>query len=176
LKLTGTPRGRSIAFWIGSKSVHQPKVVYSIWLRRFELCSCEERKGEQGQCPKIKLEISIDVQTGASYDWFTVACTPAECVLVGWAAQLVTRKRKLPTKCRAQIIENSGEWATVLTLRYCSSAAFPSPGPAAPCWRSIWKSYGILYLCKLNVPQTCLVDCLLTRRERASAWGGDFAQ
>jgi hypothetical protein len=64
---------------------------------------------------------------------------------------------------------SSEEWAAELCLHYYSSAVmFPSLGPI-PCWRSIRKIRWVLYSRKLNVPQTCLVDCLLSGREWADA-------
>ncbi len=32
---------------------------------------------------RSRTEFPIDLQTGASYDWFRVACTPTDRVLVG---------------------------------------------------------------------------------------------
>jgi hypothetical protein len=47
------------------------------WYLKSKYISVEMNKSHQFQCPKIKLEFPIDVQTGTSYNWFTVACVPA---------------------------------------------------------------------------------------------------
>jgi hypothetical protein len=76
-----------------------------------------KKKGKQGQCPKIELEFSIDVQSGASYYWFTVACTPTERALVSWAAhQLVTMDAQASSELESE--QQSSLFTTIAMLRF----------------------------------------------------------